>query len=51
MFIIYSSPIKFTTDYSKACKIADQYFEQTGNIVAVEQVAQNSAVHVQSVGV
>jgi len=31
----------FVDTYQEACAIADQYFKETGIIVAVEEVAQN----------
>jgi len=37
-YIIYTSPVQFTTDYKHACVIADDYFNKTGYIVAVETV-------------
>ena len=36
-YIIYSDPIQKTTDFDNACIIADDYFNKTGYIVAVEE--------------
>ena len=36
-YIIYSDPIQKTTDFDHACIIADDYFNKTGYIVAVEE--------------
>ena len=36
-YIIYSDPIQTTTDFDHACIIADDYFNKTGYIVAVEE--------------
>ena len=36
-YIIYSDPIQKTTDFAHACIIADDYFNKTGYIVAVEE--------------
>ncbi len=41
-FIVFSDPVQFSTDYNYACIIADDYYNKTGNIVAVEEV---SSVH------
>lgn len=37
MYIIYTSPIQRTPDFDEACIIADDYFNATGYIVAVEK--------------
>ncbi len=39
-YCVYTSPVTFTKDFKHACLIADEYFERTGYVVAVEQ-AQN----------
>ena len=39
-YCVFTSPVQFTKDYRHACVIADEYFEKTGYVVAVEQ-AQN----------
>jgi|TARA_A100001037_G_C14893799_1_gene519643 hypothetical protein len=39
-FIVFSDPIQFSKDYNHACIIADDYYNKTGNIVAVEEVHQ-----------
>ena len=36
MFIVYTEPNKFTKSFSEACKIADDHFQRTNEIVAVE---------------
>ena len=41
-FIVFSDPVQFSTDYNYACIIADDYYNKTGKIVAVEEV---SSVH------
>ena len=37
MYVIYTSPIQRTHDFDEACIIADDYFNATGYIVAVEK--------------
>ena len=37
MFITFTKPNKFTKTYNEAVKIADDWFNKTGEIVAVEQ--------------
>ena len=37
MFIVYTEPKKFTKSFSEACKVADDHFQRTNEIVAVEQ--------------
>ena len=49
MYVVFTSPIQFTKSYKKACQIADDYFTQTGYIVAVESVNQQESFHVPSV--
>tara|TARA_E500000331_G_scaffold97497_1_gene94185 strand:- start:1566 stop:1817 length:252 start_codon:yes stop_codon:yes gene_type:complete len=41
-FIVFSDPIQFADDYTYANIIADDYYNKTGKIVAVEEV---SSVH------
>jgi len=41
-FIVFSDPIQFADDYTYANVIADDYYNKTGKIVAVEEV---SSVH------
>ena len=41
-YIIYSDPIQTTTDFDHACIIADDYFNATGHIVAVEEDDSNA---------
>ena len=36
-YVIYTSPVRITDDFQKACKIADDYFNETGYLVAVEE--------------
>ena len=36
MYVIYTSPIQKTPDFDEACIIADDYFNATGYIVAVD---------------
>ena len=49
MFCVFTSPIQFTKSYNKAVQIADEYFERTGYIVAVESVTNHTPFHVPSV--
>ena len=37
-YIIYTNPVQFTTDYNHANVIADEHFEKTREIVAIEEV-------------
>ena len=37
-FIVFSDPIQFADDYTYANIIADDYYNKTGKIVAVEKV-------------
>tara|TARA_Y100001963_G_C6681694_1_gene400186 strand:+ start:147 stop:278 length:132 start_codon:yes stop_codon:yes gene_type:complete len=37
MYVIFTDPIQTTTDYTHACIIADDYYNKTGYVVAVEQ--------------
>ena len=36
-YVVYTSPVKIVDDFAEACKIADDYFNETGYIVAVEE--------------
>ena len=36
MFIVFTQPNKFTKSYKKAVEIADDHYNKTGEIVAVE---------------
>jgi len=36
-YVVFTSPVKFTKDYNHACIIADEYYNETGYVVAVEQ--------------
>ena len=37
MFIVFTKPNKFTKSYTEACQIAEDHYQLTGEIVAVEQ--------------
>ena len=37
MFIGFTKPNKFTKTYTEACQIAEEWFNNTGEIVAVEK--------------
>ena len=37
MFIVFTSPNKFTKSYNEAVQIADTHYNNTGEIVAVER--------------
>ncbi len=49
MFVIFSSPIAFTKSYREAWRLADKYYNKTGQIVAVEKVNNSRPFHVPSV--
>ena len=36
-YVVYTSPVKIVSDFTEACKIADDYFNETGYSVAVEE--------------
>ena len=36
MYIVFTTPNKFTKTIDEACEIRDEWFNQTGEIVAVE---------------
>ena len=36
-YVVYTSPVKIVSDFTEACKLADDYFNETGYIVAVEE--------------
>ena len=38
MFVIYTSPVKFTTDENHARIIAEEHFQNTREIVAIEEI-------------
>ncbi len=38
MFVIYTSPVKFTTDENHARIIAEDHFQNTREIVAIEEI-------------
>ena len=42
MYVIYTTPIQRTYDFDEACIIADDYFNATGYVVAVEKEGQAS---------
>ena len=37
MFIVFTKPNQFTKTYTEAAQIADDWFNKTGEVVAVEQ--------------
>ena len=37
MYTVYTSPIQVVDDFDTACIVADDYFNETGFIVAVEE--------------
>ena len=37
MFIVFTKPNKFTKTYTEACEIAEEWYNNTGEIVAVEE--------------
>ena len=37
MFIVFTSPNRFVKSYNEAVQIADDYYNKTGEIVAVER--------------
>ena len=37
MYIVFTKPNKFTKTYTEACQIAEEYYNNTGEIVAVEK--------------
>ena len=41
MFKVFTKPKKVTNSYKEACQIADAYYDQTGEIVAVENKSTN----------
>ena len=48
MFVIYSSPIKFTKDLDHARIIAEDYFQRTTKIVAIEEIDATKEFHTTS---
>ena len=48
MFVIYTSPIKFTTDQNHARIIAEDYYQQTAKIVAIEEIERTENFHTTS---
>jgi hypothetical protein len=48
MFVIYSSPIKFTKDLDHARIIAEDYFQKTAKIVAIEEIDTTKEFHTTS---
>ena len=36
-YVVYTSPVKIVDDFAEACKLADDYFNETEYIVAVEE--------------
>tara|TARA_Y100001963_G_C6743236_1_gene430139 strand:+ start:622 stop:786 length:165 start_codon:yes stop_codon:yes gene_type:complete len=49
MFVIFSSPIAFTKSYREAVRLADKYYNKTGQVVAVESINNSTPFHVPSV--
>ena len=45
MFVVFKSPVFFTKSYNEACQIADAHYQQTGEIVAVENVNQEGGFY------
>ena len=45
-YIVYTSPVRVVTDFAEACKLADDYFNETGYIVAGEET--NPVVYPES---
>ena len=37
MFIVFTKPNKFTKTYTEACQIAEEYYNNTGEIAPVEK--------------
>ncbi len=37
MFIVFTQPNKFTKTYTEAVQIAEEYYNNTGEVVAVER--------------
>ena len=48
MFVIYSSPVKFTKDLDHARIIAEDYFQKTAKIVAIEEIDTTKEFHTTS---
>ena len=48
MFVIYSKPVKFTTDLNHARIIAEDHFNQTREIVAIEEIDTTKETFIQS---
>ena len=48
MFVIYSSPVKFTKDLDHARIKAEDYFKRTTKIVAIEEIDTNTETFIQS---
>ena len=42
MFIVFTKPNQFTKTYTEAAQIADDWFNKTGEVVAVEQSQHHS---------
>jgi len=49
MFAVFTSPIKFSKSYKSACKIADDYYNKTGQVVAVESISNSNVWHLPSI--
>ena len=37
MYIVFTKPNKFTKTYTEECQIAEDYYNNTGEVVAVEK--------------
>ena len=48
MFVIYTSPVKFTTDENHARIIAEDHFQNTREIVAIEEIERTENFHTTS---
>ena len=48
MFVIYSKPVKFTTDLDHARIIAEDHYNQTREIVAIEEIDTTKEFHTTS---
>lgn len=49
MFAVFTTPIRFTKSYKKAVQIADDFYNKTGYIVAVESINNSTPYSVPSV--
>ena len=49
MFAVFTTPIRFTKSYKKAVQIADDFYNKTGYVVAVESINNSTPYSVPSV--